>query len=241
MQHRRATVSSVLPCAEMPTTVVAAASFDDMIAITGYTIFINIAVQVRASCVANPPACRKWSCCQTHQAMLPTHLSQFTTDTLALCNVLHKAANCMPTKCGYTMHLMALARTMLRGPATRPGTLPAARCRWCSASGWGCLRPSSAASPSCGTPTTSDPSSWLRLVSCTRAGAAWLILAVDHEACNGHARQLLNLSGAKVICECTGSTGAGATRAPPVQGRTSLGLPCDAVILPRSAVDEVLL
>jgi Kef-type K+ transport system membrane component KefB len=29
----------------MPTTVVAAASFDDMIALTGYTIFINIAVQ----------------------------------------------------------------------------------------------------------------------------------------------------------------------------------------------------
>ena len=29
----------------MPKTVVAAASFDDMIAITGYTIFINIAVQ----------------------------------------------------------------------------------------------------------------------------------------------------------------------------------------------------
>lgn len=32
-------------CAEIPKTVVAAASFDDMIAITGYTIFINIAVQ----------------------------------------------------------------------------------------------------------------------------------------------------------------------------------------------------
>ena len=32
--------------AEIPKTVVAAASFDDMIAITGYTIFINIAVQV---------------------------------------------------------------------------------------------------------------------------------------------------------------------------------------------------
>ena len=31
--------------AEIPKTVVAAASFDDMIAITGYTIFINIAVQ----------------------------------------------------------------------------------------------------------------------------------------------------------------------------------------------------
>ena len=30
----------------MPTTVVAAASFDDMIALTGYTIFINVAVQV---------------------------------------------------------------------------------------------------------------------------------------------------------------------------------------------------
>ena len=29
----------------MPTIVVAAASFDDMVAITGYTIFINIAVQ----------------------------------------------------------------------------------------------------------------------------------------------------------------------------------------------------
>lgn len=32
----------------MPTTVVAAASFDDMIALTGYTIFINVAVQVCA-------------------------------------------------------------------------------------------------------------------------------------------------------------------------------------------------
>ncbi len=29
----------------MPTIVVAAASFDDMVAITGYTIFIKIAVQ----------------------------------------------------------------------------------------------------------------------------------------------------------------------------------------------------
>ena len=31
--------------AAIPATVVAAASFDDMVAITGYTIFINLAVQ----------------------------------------------------------------------------------------------------------------------------------------------------------------------------------------------------
>ena len=43
-------LEQALPCAEMPTTVVAAASFDDMIALTGYTIFINIAVQVPAPC-----------------------------------------------------------------------------------------------------------------------------------------------------------------------------------------------
>lgn len=32
-------------CAAIPATVVAAASFDDAIAITGYTLFINLAVQ----------------------------------------------------------------------------------------------------------------------------------------------------------------------------------------------------
>jgi hypothetical protein len=37
-------VSLSLWCAAIPATVVAAASFDDMIAITGYTIFISVAV-----------------------------------------------------------------------------------------------------------------------------------------------------------------------------------------------------
>ena len=40
-------------CAGIPATVVAAASFDDMIAITGYTIFIDIAV--------TPPGNQIWS------------------------------------------------------------------------------------------------------------------------------------------------------------------------------------
>ena len=40
-------------CAGIPATVVAAASFDDMIAITGYTIFIDIAV--------TPPGNQVWS------------------------------------------------------------------------------------------------------------------------------------------------------------------------------------
>lgn len=57
--------------ADMPTVVVAAASFDDMVAITGYTIFINIAIQVQTPrrplpstadtsvlhCTSHSPAC----------------------------------------------------------------------------------------------------------------------------------------------------------------------------------------
>ena len=36
---------SITRCAEIPTTAMAASSFDDLIAIGGYTVFISIAVQ----------------------------------------------------------------------------------------------------------------------------------------------------------------------------------------------------
>lgn len=61
----------------MPATVVAASSFDDMVAITGYTIFINIAVQGTSD--------QAW-----HIAQVPSMQLLSTDETAGRCmSILH--------------------------------------------------------------------------------------------------------------------------------------------------------